>query len=160
MPGGVAELCLAVADHGGRLPHEKQKRHRHRGKFRRSKPGKGHDTGVPDGAETEPDIPQLRPETDAEPDPGKPIFVRLKNQYIYQHGGQLTSADDEPDIAELRYRTWRDRCEFRRQQLAAEQVMQTSTFAHFYYISTTVRALRCPCCGLPVWGDIRSPPNA
>ena len=73
MPGGVAELCLAVADHGGRLPREKQKRHRHRGKLRRGKPGKGHDTGVPDGAETEPDIPQLRPETDAEPDPGKAL---------------------------------------------------------------------------------------
>ena len=74
MPGGVAELCLAVADHGGRLPHKKRKRRTHRGgMWRRGKPGKGHDTGVPDGAETEPDIPQLRPETDAEPDPGKPF---------------------------------------------------------------------------------------
>ena len=69
MPGGVAELCLAVADHGSRMPHKKQKRRRHR----HSKPGKGHDTGVPDAAETEPDIPQLRPETDAEPDPGKAL---------------------------------------------------------------------------------------
>ena len=147
------------------------KKHRTRrgGKSRRGKPGTSHDTGVLDGADTEPDIPQLRPETDAEPDPGQPLWVRLKNEYIvYQHSGQLTSADDEPDIAEpghrrgrlrLRYRTWRDRCEFRRQQRAAEQVMQTSTFVDFYYISTTVRALLCPCyCGLPVWGDIRSPP--
>ena len=107
MPGGVAELCIAVADHGGRLPCKTQKRRTRRGgkKPRSGKPGRGHDTGVLDGAETEPDIPQLRPETDAEPDPGQPLWVRLKNEYIvYQHSGQLTSADDEPDIAEPGHR--------------------------------------------------------
>ena len=163
MPGGVAELCLGVADHGWK----KEKRRKRRGGRFRGKPDlKGHDTDAPDGAETEPDIPQLRPETDAEPDPGKPLFVRLKDKYVSQHGGQLTSADDEPEIAEpgrrrrrINRSAGRRYYEKRRQQLAVEQAMQTSTFAHFYYISTTVRALRCPCCGLPVWGDIRSPPT-